>query len=769
MENYIVFFTVASFFTPALSAFCLLLSFKKLESRIYKISIAFTYLAVLLSFVSFALFFKNSLDIYLFQNSLISVYITTLTVLVMLFVSLVSLVIHLYSVKYMYDEEGYTRYFILLDLMIFVIFGLAVSGNILVIAFFWHMMGLILYFMLIHNFKKRQTIKYGFYTFFTHLLADIPLFIAVYLIYYFYQTTDLKLFLDMLPHNLYHVSFLGIETSIVSVIAILIMISALIKSAGFPLHIWLPYTLEGPNPVSALMHAGIVNAGAFIVNRFAPLYIHGGVALHVALVIGFITAILGSSLMLMQNDIKKALAYSTVGQMGYMMLEIGSGAFALAIYHMMVHGIFKASLFLGSGGIIHEARNGSNITDRSIFDFFFSKANYKKPSAVEYIIWVILAPMAIALVIFYPMIKENSYDSTLVFYLFAWVSGSQAIYTLYHTHKRFKAIFLTTIGFAFALLVYLFMEHVFGGFLYSDKNFVKNIYISASWGDAKFFAIYSIISAVVLLSWLLSYQKLIHHKFIFLKFGSLYDTVFKVLDREFYILDITSYISKRLITLSDKINKALSYSDTKFVPLGLFTLFIILSYLRIYSDFIEFFCFLIIPLYSFRLISAISLKFFLLCLYPILFSLLCLWYLESGISFTVLAALIAVILGLLSLFYIISSQFKIIHKKSISGIGSVMPRFSLLFMLNSFFITIFFSFFSYEIIKMQNFQYPGIFLSVFTLSWIFLNWGMIRLFEWFIFGKPQINKKYIDINNTQMSLLVLLMSAALLFAIGGAV
>ena len=769
MENYITFFTVADFFMPILSVFFVLLSFKKLGSRIYKISIAFTYLTVLFSFVSFALFFKNSSDISLFQNSLICIYITPLTLLVMLFVSLVSLVIHLYSVKYMYDEEGYARYFILLDLMIFVIFGLAIAGSILVIAFFWHMMGLILYLMLIHNFKNRQTIKYGFYTFFTHLLADIPLFIAIYLIYHFYQTTDLQLFLDMFPHNLYHLSFLGIETSVVSIVALLIMISALIKSAGFPFHIWLPYTLEGPNPVSALMHAGIVNAGAFIVNRFAPLYIQGEVALHVALIVGFITAILGSSLMLMQNDIKKALAYSTVGQMGYMMLEIGSGAFALAIYHMMVHGIFKASLFLGSGGIIHEARNEPNITDRSIFDFFFSRAKHKKPSVVEYITFVMLIPMIIAFVIFYPMIKENSYDSTVIFYLFAWVSGSQAIYTMYHTHKRFKAIFLTTIGFAFALLVYLLMEHTFGGLLYSDKSFVKDIYMSASWGDAKFFAIYSIIFTVVLFSWLLSYQKLVHRKSIFLKFGSLYDTVFKVLDREFYILDITSYVSKRLIALSDKINAALSPFDTKFVPLGLFVLFVIFSYFKLNRDFIEFFCFFIIPLYSFRLLSVSSLKFFFLYLYPILFSLLFVWYLESGITFTILAVLIVILSVLFSLFFIIYSQFKIIHKKSISGIGSVMPRFSLLFMLNSFFITILFIFFSYEIIKMQNFQYPGIFLSIFILSWIFLNWGLIRIFEWLIFGKPQRDKKYIDLNNSQMSLLVILMLAALLIGIGGGV
>ncbi|MGB9874402.1 MAG: proton-conducting transporter membrane subunit, partial [Hydrogenobacter sp.] len=123
-----------------------------------------------------------------------------------------------------------------------------------------------------------------------------------------------------------------------------------------PFHIWLVYSMEGPTPVSALMHAGIVNAGAFIANRFAFMFPHDLYGLSLSFLIGIITAVIGSTLMLMQNDVKKALGYSTVGQMGYMMMEIGVGAFALALYHMMAHGIFKTTLFLSSGGVIYEAR-----------------------------------------------------------------------------------------------------------------------------------------------------------------------------------------------------------------------------------------------------------------------------------------------------------------------------------------------------------------------------------------------------------------------------
>jgi NADH-quinone oxidoreductase subunit L len=114
--------------------------------------------------------------------------------------------------------------------------------------------------------------------------------------------------------------------------------------------------MEGPTPVSTLMHAGIVNAGAIIANKFSFLFAYDLYGLSLSFLVGIITAVLGSTLMLMQNDVKKALGYSTVGQMGYMMMEVGVGAFALAIYHMMAHGIFKATLFLSSGGVIHEAR-----------------------------------------------------------------------------------------------------------------------------------------------------------------------------------------------------------------------------------------------------------------------------------------------------------------------------------------------------------------------------------------------------------------------------
>ena len=128
------------------------------------------------------------------------------------------------------------------------------------------------------------------------------------------------------------------------------------KSAQFPLHIWLPRYLYAPTPVTALLHAGIINAGGFLINRLAPLFGLSSTTLHVAFVIGTLTAVLGATMMLVQNDIKNTLGFSTIGQMGYMIMECGLGAFSLAVFHLIAHGLFKATVFLNCGNVIHKAR-----------------------------------------------------------------------------------------------------------------------------------------------------------------------------------------------------------------------------------------------------------------------------------------------------------------------------------------------------------------------------------------------------------------------------
>src|SRR5438552_13711570 len=155
----------------------------------------------------------------------------------------------------------------------------------------------------------------------------------------------------------------GLEISAVTAITLLIFIGAMSKSAQFPLHMWLPDSLYAPTPVHALLHAGIINAGGFLLNRLAPLYGLSPTTLHLVFAIGAMTALLGAGMMLTQNDIKKTLGYSTIGQMGYMIMECGLGAFALAVFHLIAHGLFKATVFLNCGNVIHKARHEPHFPD----------------------------------------------------------------------------------------------------------------------------------------------------------------------------------------------------------------------------------------------------------------------------------------------------------------------------------------------------------------------------------------------------------------------
>ncbi len=558
MGNFLYIFIPFIFLIPLLSMIATLIGFFKIGKESYKISLFFAYLAFFASCVyTLGFFLFDAKNIEIFSDTIFCIYVTPLSVAVLLFVSLVSLVIHLYSVKYMFDEEGYIRYFVLLDMMIWVIFGLILSGNLIIMFGFWHMIGVVLYFLLVHNFKRKQTYKYGFYTLFIHMLADIPFLAALYLIFNYYHTFNLHLFLSSVSDILYrHTLFT--EIPVASLIAMLIMISALMKSAQFPFHIWLPFTLEGPNPISALMHAGIVNAGAFLANRFAPLFLFGESALHLAFVVGFATAVIGSYLMIVQNDIKKALAYSTMGQMGYMMLEIGSGAFALAVYHMMVHGIFKASLFLGSGGVISQARESSNISNKSLFDFYFKKPSSKKISFLMFALSTLVLPAFIAFVIFSSNISMS--QSGIVFFFFAWVFGVATLFSLYkHSTVILRYFLVASLLYALALVFYLFAEHFFNALLFTNPHILEKIYLKAKIPEGIFYILTGIVIFIYIVNWFFAYCRVFKKCFDFRYFTKIYNVIYRVLVRDLYFLDFASKYSKKMINFSIYINKKLKF------------------------------------------------------------------------------------------------------------------------------------------------------------------------------------------------------------------
>jgi len=306
------------------------------------------------------------------------------------YILLVSLVVHRYSINYMADDPGYGRYFLLLSVMTLSLVTLVLSANLLLIATCWNLMGILLYLFLVHNYRRREAHRWANWALVTHLLSDILLASAIWVIY---RETG-SLFLG----DIFRVLESGGSGEWARTAGILLMLSAVAKSAQFPFHLWIVYSMEGPTPVSALMHAGIVNAGAFLINRFAPFFFQDGTALQIAFFVGSITAVLGSALMLVQSDVKKTLGYSTVGQMGYMVMELGVGAFALAVYHMMTHGIFKATLFLISGNVIHGARKDPNIPRKEIYDGVIGRV---KESA-GFPLWILIVltvvvPLAVVL------------------------------------------------------------------------------------------------------------------------------------------------------------------------------------------------------------------------------------------------------------------------------------------------------------------------------------------------------------------------------------
>ena len=381
------------------------------------------------------------------------------------YILLVSLVVHRYSINYMADDPGYGRYFLLLFIMTLSLVTLVLSANLLLIATCWNLMGILLYLFLVHNYRRREAHRWANWALATHLISDLLLASAIWVIY---RETG-SLFLGDIFSSLGSGSHDWVKTA-----GVLLMLSAVAKSAQFPFHLWLVYSMEGPTPVSALMHAGIVNAGAFLINRFSPLFAQDGTALQIAFFIGSVTAVLGSALMLVQSDVKKTLGYSTVGQMGYMVMELGVGAFALAVYHMMTHGIFKATLFLISGNVIHGARKDPNIPRKEIYDSIVGRA---ESSAPRFPLWVmilltLLVPLMVVVLAHLFVEKDIiKKETALILLFFGWVTGVQVLVSAFKVgrEKPLQTLFLVVASMVVFMMGYVLFGHGLQSLLYTDE------------------------------------------------------------------------------------------------------------------------------------------------------------------------------------------------------------------------------------------------------------------------------------------------------------
>jgi len=292
-----------------------------------------------------------------------SINVDPLSSVMLIVVTFVSALVHIYSIGYMIHDPHKPRFMSYLSLFTFSMLVLVVSDNFLQLFFGWEGVGLCSYLLIGFWYKKETANNAAIKAFIVNRIGDFGLAVGIFLIFFFFGSINFEEVFQVAPQFIKkQLLFFGFELNLITLICLFLFIGAMGKSAQFLLHTWLPDAMEGPTPVSALIHAAtMVTAGVFLVVRCSPLFEYSQVALNVVAIIGMITAIFAASVALVQNDIKKIIAYSTCSQLGYMFFAAGVGAYHVAIFHLFTHAFFKALLFLGSGSVIHAFKDEQDI------------------------------------------------------------------------------------------------------------------------------------------------------------------------------------------------------------------------------------------------------------------------------------------------------------------------------------------------------------------------------------------------------------------------
>ncbi len=294
-----------------------------------------------------------------------SMNIDSLSAVMLVVVTSVSALVHIYSIGYMSHDPHKPRFMAYLSLFTFAMLMLVTADNFIQLFFGWESVGLCSYFLIGFWFKKESANKAAIKAFVVNRVGDFGFALGIFLIFYLFGTVNYSEVFAKIPNITdKDLVFLGITFNAVDLICLLLFIGAMGKSAQILLHTWLPDAMEGPTPVSALIHAAtMVTAGVFLVVRCSPIYEYSYLALNIITIIGMSTAFFAATVALVQNDIKKIIAYSTCSQLGYMFFATGVGAYNVAMFHLFTHAFFKALLFLGSGSVIHAFKNEQNINN----------------------------------------------------------------------------------------------------------------------------------------------------------------------------------------------------------------------------------------------------------------------------------------------------------------------------------------------------------------------------------------------------------------------
>ena len=424
-------------------------------------------------------------------------------------ISGISTLIYIYSIQYMEQERGRARHHTFISLTTTALVCMVSSSSLLMLFVFWQLISWFIW-LLSYNYGHLPTVRGSYRTFTIARIGDGAFLAGLVIAYAAFGTLDFQELFekaagDSRPLSLW--PFTNWNVSATTIINLLIFVGAMSKSVQFPLHSWIIDSLYAPTPVTALLHAGIINAGGFLLNRLAPLFGQSSITLHVVFAVGALTALLGASMMLVQSDIKKQLGYSTIGQMGYMIMECGLGAFAMAIFHLIAHGLFKATNFLNSGNVIHKAR---------MEPLFPPREDPMTETPFSYLTWTtgffttLILPLIILLGAHGVLDLNFAHSQGVVIFLFfSWVTSSQAILTLYRLQpvasRKVAALMLFT--FIIVVVTYLFAAEGFTRFLYPSRTDVAFYFKSASLPGSLFDLLVGTIAIFVIFGWVLLYSQ----------------------------------------------------------------------------------------------------------------------------------------------------------------------------------------------------------------------------------------------------------------------
>ena len=428
-----------------------------------------------------------------------SIKIDALSSIMLVVVTSVSSLVHIYSIGYMSHDPHKPRFMAYLSLFTFAMLMLVTSDNFIQLFFGWEGVGLCSYFLIGFWFKKDTANSAAIKAFLVNRVGDFGFALGIFLIFYLFGTVNYSEVFNQIPTITdKKINFLGIDVKAIDLICLLLFIGAMGKSAQIFLHTWLPDAMEGPTPVSALIHAAtMVTAGVFLVVRCSPIYEYSELALNIITIVGMSTAFFAASVALVQTDIKKIIAYSTCSQLGYMFFATGVGAYNVAMFHLFTHAFFKALLFLGSGSVIHAFKDEQNIENMggvwrklpytyflmiigtlALTGFPLLSGFYSKDAIIEfaYLRGNTTGFYAAGIGIFTAFLT-SIYSWRLIFKTFHGKYNNKNI-KIEETHESPLVMLLP--------LVFLAFGAIFAGFIFKEL-FIGQEYIKNFWKDSIFF------------------------------------------------------------------------------------------------------------------------------------------------------------------------------------------------------------------------------------------------------------------------------------------